>query len=163
MKVAEFQKYLRALADAIGSAKGPAKELEEAAAALAPFADYKMEAFAKFLQLAEAKYGETGELPEGKQPKGQGRTRSPKAEKPTAGQFKARVDELKLSLDRGEGLSRDAVAAEVARFEPLSQKDIESVMADLGFPSRVKPKAKALDAIVTHILAARTASDRVKV
>src|SRR5207249_11289893 len=47
--VGDRQKYLRALAEAIGAAKGPAEELDAAAAALAPFAKYKMDAFAKFL------------------------------------------------------------------------------------------------------------------
>ena len=60
MKVGDFQKCLRALAELI-STKTPAKELTEAADALTPFAAHTMAEFAAFLKLAEAKYRETGQ------------------------------------------------------------------------------------------------------
>jgi hypothetical protein len=163
--VGDLQKCLRALAEAIGSARGANKDLEEAAAAMAPFAGYKVEAFARFLKLAEAKYAASGELPDGKPPP------APKAagakkeagEKPSADAFAAAIQGLKTRLGRGEPLDRAAVEAEVSRFSKLTQPQVDGVMAGLGFKSKVKPKADALAAIVTHILAARTASDRAEV
>jgi hypothetical protein len=164
MKVSDFQKYLRALADAIAT-RTPSQDLTEAANALTPFAHYKMDAFAAFLKAAEAKYGESGELPDGKPPKPRkvSKPKPTKAPKPTPEAFSAVIADLKLRLERNEPLDRAAVTTEVLKFEKLTQNQIDTVMKELGFPAKVKGKPKALDAIVTHVLAARTAADRADV
>lgn len=151
MTVGDLQKYLRGLADAIAAAKNPAKELEEAASALTPFAKYKMDAFAKFLKLAEAKYGATGELPDGK---------PVKPPKPTAEALSAAIQDFKARLGRGEDIPRSAVVAEMKKFEPLAKGSLESAVKGLGYQSKPKTKADAIELIVDNILAASTAAAR---
>lgn len=158
--VGDFQKYLRALADAV-NAKTPAKELTDAADALAPFAGYKMEQFAKFLAAAEAKYGATGELPDPTPKKEPTPPKQPKPPRLTASDLSAKIVDVKRRLESREPLDRAALEAELKPFEALSEKAIKDVMVGgLKFPRQVKPKPKALEAIVNHILAPHTASDR---
>jgi hypothetical protein len=155
--VGDLQKYLRNLADAIGAAKGSAKELEEAAAALTPFAKYKIDAFAKFLQLAEVKYRTTGELPDGKPPK------PPKPEKPTAAALAALIEDFKTRLGRGETIARSAVMEAVSKFEALKKTELESAVKGLGYQTKPKTKPDAINVIVDNVLAASTAAARVEV
>src|SRR5262245_50682095 len=152
--VADLQKYLRGLADAIGAAKGPSKELEEAAAALTPFGHYKMPAFADFLKRVEAKYGETGELPDGKPAKPPKQPKPPKPPKPTAAGLATTIKDLKDRLGRDEQLDRAGVTAEVNKFEGLKKTELENAVKGLGYQSKPKTKADALARIVEHLLAA---------
>jgi len=51
----------------------------------------------------------------------------------------------------------------VQKFAGLTLDDIHGVMRGLGFTVLAKPKAKALEAVVSHVLAARTATDHAQV
>jgi hypothetical protein len=170
MKLSGFQKYLRALADAIGGDKSPAKDLSRAADALIPFADSTMDEFARFLELAAEKYKATGDLPDGGKQTTTTKAVRPRAARkrkpgdPTPAQFAARIEELKAALDRGEQFTRDQVASDLAKYkESLTQVEIDSVISGLKFSIKYRTKGPAMEAIVTHILAARSATDRVKI
>src|SRR5580692_9110632 len=114
MKVGDFQKCLRSLAELI-STKTPAKELTEAADALTPFAGHTMEQFATFLKLAEAKYRETGQLPDGRAmpaPKPKKESAS-KALTPTVADLLSAVATLKVRLRTDQTLTKEGVAIEL--------------------------------------------------
>lgn len=164
MKVSDFQKYLRALADAI-SAKAPARELTDAANALTPFAHHKMEEFAAFLKLAEQKYSETGELPDGNPPKVT-RTKMPKAPAapklppPTVDELVAAVDSLKVRLRTDSTLGADGVVAELKGFDVMSKDNIILAVERLGMKTKPGSKAKAMAMIVNHTIAAQSGFER---
>jgi hypothetical protein len=159
--VADLQKFLRSLAEVLTAAKGPSKEIEEAAAALSPFAGYKIADFGAFLKAVEAKYGATRELPDAKAPSThKPKSKEPAPPKPTPEQLTAAIHDFKNRLARHEPIDRDAIESELWKFEKLTQPQIDAVMAGLGFPKAIKPKPKAFEAIVANILAPRIAADR---
>jgi hypothetical protein len=155
--VGDLQKYLRSLADAIGAAKGPAKELDEAVRALGPFAKYKMADFARFLAAVEDKYGQTGELPDGKPPP------KPKPEKVTADQLALAIADIKARLARREAVDRVTVTSELAKFEALKKPELERVVKEMGYQNKPKTKPDALAAITDRLLAGATAAARADV
>ena len=164
MKVADFQKYLRALADAIAT-KAPAAELTAAADALEPFAAAKMTEFAVFLQAAAAKYGETGQLPDGKPAKAPPKPRAPKAAttkapKPTADDLVAAVDALKVRLRTDREFNRAGVEAELQRFNALTIAELLTAAQRLGLRSKPKKKGEVQDLIITYTLAAQSGIER---
>jgi hypothetical protein len=162
MKVSDFQKCLRALAEVI-STKGPAKELTEAADSLAPFAHYKMEAFAEFLRRVEAKYAETGELPDGKLPRPAPRPKAepvPKAPAPTVEDLLAAVASLKVRLRTDQTLNKEGVAAELRRFEKLKQTDLFAGVKRLGMQTKPSNKSEAIAMIVNYTVAVQGGVER---
>lgn len=161
MTVADLQKFLRSLAEVLTAAKGPSKELEEAAAALSPFAGYKIADFGAFLKAVEAKYGATRELPDAKAPSTRKSTpKAPALPRPTPEQLTAAIHDLKNRLSRGEPIDRVAIENEIRKYDKLTLPQIDGVMAGMGFPKAIKPKPKALAAIVDSILSPRIAADR---
>jgi hypothetical protein len=164
MKVADFQKCLRSLAELI-STKTPAKELTEAADALTPFANFKMDAFAEFLRRVEAKYGETGELPDGRPPKPAPVSRpkkepTTKAPVPTVDALLSAVGSLKVRLRTDLSLSKDGVAAELSRFEKLKQAELFEAVKSLGMQAKPKSRADALSMIVNHTVSTQGGVER---
>lgn len=72
-----------------------------------------------------------------------------------------KVADLKRALnEQGADLNREQVAAEIAQFGKLTQKEIDSVTAELGFPVKFKKKSDALNAITEHVLAIQGAVRR---
>jgi hypothetical protein len=167
MKVGDFQKCLRALAELI-STKTPAKELTEAADALTPFADRTMEQFATFLKLAEVKYRETGQLPDGKplpQPKPKKEPKpmmelAPRAPAPTLDGLVAAVAALKVRLRTDQTLTKEGVAAELKRFEKLSKDDCLAAVKQLGMQAKPKTRGDALAAIVSYTVSVQSGVER---
>jgi hypothetical protein len=164
MKVADFQKCLRAIAELIAT-KSPAKELTQAADALTPFAHYRMEAFAEFLKRVEAKYGETGELPDGKAAKpapGPKVKREPTARvpAPTVDELLSAVETLKVRLRTDHSLTKDGVAAELTRFEKLKQAELFAGVKRLGMQTKPANKGEAFTMIVNHTVSAQGGVER---
>ena len=165
MKVGDFQKCLRALAELI-STETPAKELTEAADALTPFAARTMAEFAAFLKLAEAKYRETGQLPDGKPPP---TPKEPKEKKPppvskssapTLEELMSAVAVLKVRLRTDRTLTKDGVAAELKRFEKLSKDDLLAAVKQFGMQAKPKTKGGALTMIVNHTVSVQAGVER---
>ncbi|OWK35566.1 hypothetical protein [Fimbriiglobus ruber] len=161
MKVGDFQKYLRALAEVIAT-KAPAKELTDAADSLAPFAAHTMQQFATFLKLAESKYRETGQLPDGKTPPAPKPKKelASKAPAPTLGELVSTVAALKVRLKTDHSLTKEGVAAELNRFEKLSKNDLLAAVKQLGMQSTPKTKVDALAKIVNYTLAVQAGVER---
>jgi hypothetical protein len=118
-----------------------------------------MEAFGQFLAAVEAKYGATGELPDGKPPV-QPKPAKVTVEKVTPEQLGSAIQDIKGRLARNEPVDRAAVTHELAKFEGLKAPDLERVVKDLGSKSKPKSKAAAITAIVDRLLAAPTAAAR---
>lgn len=153
MNVSDFQKYLRSLADAIGAAKGPNKELADAASALEPFGHHSMADFAKFLKLAEETYGRDGSLPVKTTP-------HPKPEKVAAEQLTAAMQAIRARLANGEPFTRAAVGAELAKFEGLTKPALVKVVKDLGYKETPKTKSDAIEWIANRLTAGTIAGAR---
>jgi hypothetical protein len=160
VKLADFQKYLRALADALAAAKGTSKELTEAADALTPFAHQTMAEFAAFLRLAEAAYRETGRLPAAPPAKEKPKSKS---EKVTLAQLQAAIQSVRDRVGQGVLLTRAAVGAELARFEALPAATLAGVVSSLGYKSKPKNRKVALELIVGHLLAGTIANARAQI
>ena len=164
MKVSDLQKCLRAIAEVI-STKAPAGELTEAADALAPFARRSMGEFAAFLRLAEEKYGETGELPDGRPPKPlpMSRVKKPSAVEgstPTVEGLLAVVAALKVQIRTDQSLTKDKIAVELSGFEKLNKADLLSGVLRLGMKAKPKTMAEALAMIVNHTVSAQAGVER---
>jgi hypothetical protein len=167
MKVGDFQKCLRALAELI-STKTPAKELVEAADALTPFADRTMEQFAVFLKLAETKYRETGQLPDGKpapapKPPKEPKARTvkvPKSPAPTTEELLAEVATLKVRLRTDQSLTKAGVEAALKHFADLKKPELDAAVKRLGMRSKPSSKGEALKMIVNHTIEAQGGIDR---
>lgn len=164
MKVSDFQKCLRALAEVI-STKTPAKELTDAADALGPFAEYQMEKFAEFLKLAEAKYRETGELPDGKPPKPAPVPKPkkepvPKEPAPTVEELLSTVESLKVRLRTDLTLTKEGVAVNLQRFQKLKKPELYLGVQKLGMQSKPKDKGDAFSMIVNHTISAQGGVER---
>lgn len=164
MKVSDFQRCLRAIAEVI-STKAPAGELTEAADALAPFARRSMGEFAAFLRLAEAKYGDTGELPDGRPPKSTAGTRAKKmpttqAPAQTVESLLLAVATLKVRLRTDRTLTKEGVAAELKGFEKLKQADLLLGIQRLGMQAKPKNKGEALAMIVSHTVSVQGGVER---
>jgi hypothetical protein len=160
--LADFQKYLRALADALAAAKGPSKELTEAANALAPFAHHTMADFAAFLRIAETTYRETGRLPAPVQPKTK-KEPKPKKEPVTVEQLHSAIRSIRDRIEQREPLTRLGVGDELARFEALSKASLDSVVSGLGYKAKPKSKKAAVEMIADRLLAGPIADARAQV
>jgi len=161
MKVSDFQKLLRAFADAIGT-KMPEKSLSEAADALTPFADRSMVEFATFLKLAEVKYRETGELPDGKpsKPVREKKTPTVKEPAPTAEQLLETVAKIKVEIRTDQTLTKDGIAERLKKFEKLPNPQLFACVAKLGMKNTPKTKADAFTMLVNHAVAAQSGVER---
>jgi hypothetical protein len=165
MTVADLQKYLRGLADAIGAAtKNPAKDLLDVAERLAPFAQHEFTAFAEFLKLAE-EYRSTGKLPEpGKKPPKPRAAKVPAPPKPPKVQ-PAEVVTLVATLQARAlaepALTREAVETEVKGFEKrLSAAQWHEVAKSLGYAQKPKNVGEAIKTAVSHVFARRAGVER---
>lgn len=156
MKLADFQKYLRALGDAIGAAKGVGKDLHEAADALGPFAHQTMADFAAFLRLAETTYP-GGQLPTPPPPPKR------KAEKVTPEQLQAAIQSVRQRLEQRVPLTRAGVAEELAKYEALPKPALEAVVKNLGYKTKPRNKKAAVELIADHLLAGTIAEGRAQV
>ncbi|VTT97941.1 unnamed protein product [Gemmataceae bacterium] len=165
MTVADLQKYIRGLADAIGAAtKNPAKELLDVAERLAPFAQHEFTAFAEFLKLAE-EYRSTGKLPEpGKKPTKQRAAKAPAAPKPpkaVPADVVALVAALQTRTLTDPALTREAVEAEVKGYEKrLSGAQWHEVTKALGYTQKPKNISEAIKTAVGHVFARRAGLER---
>lgn len=153
MKLADFQKYLRALADAVAASKGASKDLNEAANALSPFAHHTMAEFAEFLRLAEVTYRETGGLPISP-------VRQPKKEQVTAEQLNAAIRGIRERIEQREPLTRAGVAAELSKFESLPKGTLDAILQDMGYRTKAKTKKVVVELIADRLLAGSIAGAR---
>ncbi|MBN9119051.1 MAG: hypothetical protein J0I06_07810 [Planctomycetes bacterium] len=163
MKVADFQKCLRAIGELI-STKTPARELTEAADALTPFAAYTMGQFAEFLKAVEAKYGENRELPNANParpaaPRPQ-KAKAPKPPAPTVDELLTAVAALKVRLRTDQSLTKDGVATELTRFRKLSQAELFGAVRTLGIQAKQKNMTEAFNTIVNNTISAQGGVER---
>ena len=165
MTVADLQKYLRGLADAIGAAtKNPAKDLLDVADRLTPFAQHEFAAFAEFLKLAD-EYRTTGKLPEpGKKPAKPRAPKQPAAPKPpkaVPADVVALVAALQTRTLTDPTLSREVVEAEVKGYEKrLSAPQWHEVAKSLGYAQKPKNVGEAIRTAVSHVFARRAGLER---
>lgn len=138
------------------AAKGPSKELTDAADALTPFADRTMAEFAAFLRLVETTYRETGRLPAATPTK-------PKPEKVTPEQLQAAIHSIRHRLGLRVPLTRASVADELAKFEALPKATLDAVVSNLGYKTKAKTKKAAVELIVDRLLAGAIADARSQV
>lgn len=165
MTVGDLQLYLRALAVALEATKGPAKDVAEAADALAPFAAYPVSSFGVFLRAVEQKYAESKTLPDVPQPKekkvaASRKTAGPKPDVKTVAELKIVIDQLRGELASTAPPDRGAVEARLAPFEALKAPELAEVVKSLGYSKKPGSKADCLKIIATTIMAASTASAR---
>ena len=151
MIVADFQKYLRALADAVNAVK-PTNELHEAAEALSPFGTHSMADFAKFLQIAEREYSATGKLPLPVTVKPPPPPKPPGVAKPTIEQLLETVAKLKVRLKTDPSLNKDGVVAALEIYKTLPATKLKDVVKQLGIKSTQKNAAIAFETIVEHTI-----------
>jgi hypothetical protein len=132
------------------------------------FASHTMAEFAAFLKLAEAKYRETGQLPDGKpapapepakEPKPKGEP-APKAPAPTLESLVSAVAALKARRRTNQTLTKDGVTAELKRFEKLSKADLFAAVKQLGMQARPKTKGDALTVIASYTVAVQSGVER---
>lgn len=147
MKVSDFQTCLRAIASAVGTAKGDNKALAEAADALKPFSGYSMTDFAKFLRAVEETYRDTGELPLVKP-------------KPTLDTLNTAIQAIRVRIGNRESLTRDAVKKELERFNVLTKGDLQKALEGLGYKSKAKTKEEAIESIADRLTAGAIADAR---
>jgi len=165
MTVGDLQKYLRALADAIGAAtRSPAKDLLAVADQLGPFAQYQTAAFAEFLRLA-AEYRATGKLPEpGKAPSRPKTTKTPPAAKPTKAQpaeVAALVESLRGRALTDLGLTREAAEGELRAFEKrLTKPQWQEAARLVGFAKKPGSVKDAILTLANHVMARRGGVER---
>lgn len=158
MKVSDFQKYLRSLAEAIGAAKGPNKELSDAANALTPFGQHTMAEFATFLQLAEVTYRD-GKLPL----KAEKVPPPPAPDKVTLQQLLGAMGDIRERLVLGAKPTTADLQMELGKFEVLKKGELEQVVKDLGYKTKPKTKAAAIPLIASRLLAGDIAAARTEV
>jgi hypothetical protein len=149
MTVADLQKYLRALAEAVAAGKGSAaKDLADAADRLGPFDKMTVADFAQFLGLA-LEYRTTGKvtLPTGKTPK----TATPKPPAKGTGELLGRVRSLHdRALD--PSVTREVVEREVKAFEKLTKANLEDVARALEIKKPFKTKPDVITALVGYVM-----------
>lgn len=161
MKVADLQKYLRALAEAVSAAKGlTAKDLADVANQLGPFANLSVADFAQFLQLAW-EYKTTGKIAEPQYSKGGRGGVVSKAAKGSMSPADA-VGRVKALYDRATdpAMTREYVECEVRTLASLTKAQLDSVAAGSGFAQKFKKKDDVLRALVGYVLGRKGAVER---
>jgi hypothetical protein len=166
MTVAGLEKYLRGLADALGSARADAaaKDLLETADQLTPFGSLTVAEFARFLGLAW-EYKTTGKvsLPEPVAPR-RGGTRGgggagKKPATPDPATVTARVKDLHdRAID--PSVTRELVEQEIRSFGGLTKAQLDLVAAGCGFTQKFKTKDDVLRALINHVMGRKGAYER---
>ena len=159
MTIADLQKYLRALAEAIGAAKGVGKELGQAADALTPFGGQTVADLAKFLKMAEEVYRETGALPVVR-PKPPPPPKVAKPPKVTAEQLAETLRGIRRRLADNEPMTREGVKAELAKYVTLTKTALAKVVKELGYQQKAESNAEAIDWITERLTAGKIAGAR---
>lgn len=159
MKVSDFQKYLRALAEVVAT-KAPSTELLQAADALTPFAAYKMEEFGKFLLLTEEEYGTTGKLPKAAPLPPPPKPRAPNKQNLSLEQLLEAVDSLKIRLRTDHNLDRKAVEAELEPFGKLTAAVLAEALQRLGMKDLKGTKTVLMTKILSHTLSVQSGVER---
>ncbi len=159
MKVSDFQKYLRALAEAVAT-KAPSTELLQAADALTPFAAYKMEEFGRFLVLTESEYGSTGKLPKAAPLAPPPKARVLKKQNLNVEQLLETVDSLKVRLRTDLNLDRKAVDAELEPFGRLTGVQLAEALQRLGMKDLKGNKTVLMAKLVSHTLSVQSGVER---
>jgi hypothetical protein len=163
MKVSDFQKYLRTVADLIAT-KTPAKELTEAADALEPFGTYTMADFGKFLKAVEAKYGEAKALPDltAKQspaPRA-ARAATPREPELKAADLIAAVNDVKVRVRTDGTITKEQVATELKKFAGMKKPEVESAVQALGLKAKFRNREAAVAALVNLAIGAQAGVER---
>ncbi len=165
MTVGDLQKYLRGLADAIGSVtKAPAKDLLDVADRLTPFAPHQFATFADFLKLAD-EYRTTGKLPEpGTKPAKPKAVKSPAPPKPAKAQpsdVTALVASLQSRVLAEPNLTREGVEVELRSFEKrMTATEWKEVAKAAGFAKKPSSVGEAIKTLVNHVMARRAGLER---
>ena len=125
-------------------------DLEEACAALEPFADLAMGEFAGFLRRAE-EYHRTGIVPVTASGKAPTKPRAPKAAAPAYTADQALID-LRDLYDRSidESVTYPMIEEGVKRLDKLKKPDLDSVTASFGL-GKLKTKPLALAAVLEKV------------
>lgn len=153
MTVADLQKYLRGLADVLGSAKADqaVKDLRDTADRLEPFEGLTVAALAEFLGLAH-EYKTTGKI--STPPPTKGRTpRTPAAKQapPDPAAVIARVKELHdQALD--PTVTRETVEAEIGAYSKLSRSALDAVAQGCGFKQRFGNRDAIVKALIGYVM-----------
>jgi hypothetical protein len=123
---------------------------------------------AEFLKAVEAKYGQTDELPDGKPPaapkvvkeKQPKNAKAPKAPAPTVDELLTTVAALKVKIRADQTLTKDGVAAELARFKGLSQAELFGAVETLGIQAKQKNMSEAIKTTANHTVSAQGGVER---
>lgn len=102
--------------------------------------------------MVEAKYGESRELPDGKPPPApkvakEKQPKKPKAPAPTVDELLTTVAAIKVKIRTDQTLTKDGVAAELARFKKFSQAELFGAVQTLGIQAKQKNMTEALKTI----------------
>jgi hypothetical protein len=169
MTVADLQKYLRGLADAIGAAtKSPAKDLLDVAERLTPFAQHQFAAFAEFLKQAD-EFRTTGKLPEPRTKPRAVRAATPRPRTPAAptvvkmqpAEVVAIVESLRNRALAESTLTREAVDKELQAFEKrLTSPHWMDVVKALGYKKKPGNIAEAIKTAVDYVMARKVGVER---
>ena len=121
-----------------------------------------MDQFATFLKLAEAKYRETGQLPDGKPTPVPKQKKEPvsKSPAPTIDELLSAVATLKVRLRTDQTLTKEGVATELKRFDKLTKDELVAAVKQLGMEAKPKTKSEALTKIVNHTVSIQAGVER---
>jgi hypothetical protein len=159
LTVAELQLLLSDLAKFLraSDAARVAGELEQISARLAPFRDYKLKAFADFLEKAEA-YSRGALAPPTTKP------RAARASKSDPGQIeqqcKAILDLYAKAIDPSVTIEQIEAAVQALEKLNLPRPRLDALARELGFSQKFNAKPDVLKAIRQKIVGRKGAFDR---
>jgi hypothetical protein len=156
MTVSELLKLLVSLGQVLeaSGAKSVATELQEVALKMQPFGEYKLKAFAEFLQkAAEAPRAAPG-------PKGSAHPVVDGAQ-----QIQTALDTVRRLYHRAlePEITVDFIQAEVGRFAGLSKPQLDELAKQFEISRKLKTKGDVLKAIAQRIIDRKGARDRSQV
>jgi hypothetical protein len=156
MTVADLQKYLRGLAEALHAGRSPAaKDLADAADRLNPFAPLTVADFAALINLAW-EYRTTGKIPAlGPAPKGA------KAKAPVVAPSAALAAVQGLyarALD--PAITREVVEREIGALGSLSKAELDAVAAACGYSQTFRSKSEVQKKLVGYVMTRKGSFNR---